>query len=100
MNDDLYFFCVVFVTSNMCRRDSCFEDFGQKKSGHLLAASYVRRKELQQRHGRDVQASLCLLDQRTKRDDNASKKQSLVVRSFDHDIPPSTLGKGASIPCL
>ncbi len=24
MNDNQYFFCIVFVTSNLCRRGSCF----------------------------------------------------------------------------
>ncbi len=44
INDNLYFFSIVIVTSNICRGDSCFEVFGSKKRGHLLATSYVRRR--------------------------------------------------------
>ncbi len=30
MNDDQYFFCVVFVASSICQRDSCFEAFSSQ----------------------------------------------------------------------
>ncbi len=100
MNDNQYFFFIVLVTSNICQRDSCREAFTSKKRVYLLATSYVRRTELQKRHGSDVQAPWCLLVQRSKRKANDSKKQSLVVLPFDHDIPPSTLGQNAGILCL
>ncbi len=81
----------IFLTLNAYELSWLFEVYGSIMRGHSLEASYFLRYEFKKCRGSDVQASWCLMAQSSKRKDGASKKHSLVVRSFDHDIPSSTV---------